>query len=68
MSAEYHYPTDLTDEQWDLPQSLPPERKWCPGGRGRPPFYDLRDTINGILYLNKTGYQWRMIPRYVSRR
>lgn len=62
MSAPCHYPTDLTDEQWDLLQSMLPKRKWCPGGPGRPPC-DLRRIVNGILYLTKTGCQWRMVPR-----
>ena len=63
MSADSHYPTDVTDEQWHLLQSLLPERAWRPGGRGRPPLCDLRRIVNGILYLNKTGCQWRMIPQ-----
>jgi putative transposase len=63
MSADSHYPTDLTDEQWDLFHSLLPEGAWRPGGRGRPPSCDLRGIVNGILYLNKTGCLWRMMPQ-----
>jgi hypothetical protein len=33
MSADNHYPTDLTDEQWDLLHGLLPEPTWHPGGR-----------------------------------
>jgi len=62
MSAAYHYPTDLTDEQWELLQLILPQSTWRPGGPGRPPC-DLRRVINGIWYLNKTGCQWRMVPR-----
>jgi putative transposase len=62
MSAAYHYPTDLTDEQWELLQSFLPPRAWHPGGRGRPPSVDTRQVVDGILYLNKTGCQWRMLP------
>ncbi len=62
MSAETNYPTDLSDNQWELLNSLLPERKWHAGHRGRPPC-DRRQVINGILYLNKTGCQWRMMPR-----
>jgi putative transposase len=62
MSASYHYPTDLTDDQWALLSLYLPQAKWKPGGRGRPPC-DLRRVINGILYLDKTGCQWRMIPK-----
>src|SRR5918999_984700 len=62
MSTNYDYPTDVTDEQWELLQSLLPERTWCPGGPGRPPC-DVRRLVNGILYLNKTGCQWRLVPK-----
>ena len=62
MSAMCHYPTDLTDDQWELLHSVLPERKWRPDRRGRPPC-DVRQVVNGILYLNKTGCQWRMLPR-----
>jgi len=62
MSTTRYYPTDLTEEQWELLVSLLPGRRWRPGGPGRPP-YDLRRVINGILYLIKTGCQWRMLPR-----
>ncbi len=62
MSADYHYPTDLSDEQWELLRYLLPQRAWQAGGRGRPPICDVRGIVNGILYLNKTGCQWRMIP------
>lgn len=61
MSTRRYYPTDLTEAQWELLRALLPERKWRPGGPGRPP-YNLRCVINGILYLLKTGCQWRMLP------
>lgn len=53
------YPSDLTDAQWELvgPQ-IPPER-W--GGRTRA--VAMREVVNGILYLTRTGCQWRAIPR-----
>jgi putative transposase len=62
MSTTQYYPTDLTEGQWQLLRALLPERKWRPGGPGRPP-YDLRGVFNGILYLLKTGCQWRLLPR-----
>ena len=62
MSPDYGYPTDLTDDQWALLQPLLPERTWHPGGPGRPPC-DVRRIVNGILYLNKTGCQWRLVPK-----
>src|SRR5687768_15491201 len=62
MCATQHYDTDLSDEQWELIQSVLPEQKWKPGGSGRPPTA-VRQALNGILYLNKTGCQWRFIPK-----
>jgi putative transposase len=62
MRADYRYPTDLTDEQWERLQPVLPERTWRPGGPGRPPC-DLRRIVNGLLYVNKTGCQGRMIPK-----
>jgi putative transposase len=61
MSTKRYYPTDLTEAQWALLFPLFPPRKWRPGGPGRPPC-DLRRVFNGILYLLKTGCQWRMLP------
>lgn len=62
MSMHEAYPTDLTDTQYELLRLVLPEPKWRPRGPGRPP-KDLRIVINGILYLNKTGCQWRMLPQ-----
>jgi putative transposase len=62
MSTKRYYPTDLTEAQWALLLPLLPPRKWRPGGPGRPPC-DLRRVLNGILYLLKTGCQWRMVPQ-----
>ena len=56
------YQTDLTDPQWELLQEHLPKPKSGPGKPGRPTI-DIRQAINGILYLNKTGCQWRMLPR-----
>jgi putative transposase len=53
-----HYPSDLTDAQWALIEPhLPPE----PGG-GRPRKTDMRDVLDAILYLVRTGCQWRYLP------
>lgn len=52
------YPSDLTDEQWLLIQPLLPPAKH--GGRRRE--VDLRDVMNAILYLDRAGCQWDMLP------
>lgn len=66
MSMPVQYPTDLTDAQWQLLQSLLPPRKWRPGGPGRPPC-DLRQVLNGMLYVTKTGCQWDMLSPSFGR-
>ena len=52
------YPSDLTDEQWDVLAPLLPPAK--PGGRPRT--VDLREVVNGILYALRSGCAWRMLP------
>jgi putative transposase len=57
------YDTDLTDEQWDVLRPLLPLAKR--GGRRRE--VDLRLVLNTIFYLNKTGCQWRMLPKDLAK-
>jgi putative transposase len=52
------YPSDLTDEQWTLIEPMIPPAE--PGGRHRS--VNMRELINGILYLNRTGCSWRQLP------
>src|SRR5437763_11881965 len=54
----YHYPSDLTDEQWAL---IEPHLPTAPTG-GRPRKTDLRDVVDAILYILRTGCQWRYLP------
>lgn len=52
------YPTDLTDEEWLFIQPfLPSVAK-----RGRKPTTDLRDVLDALCYLARTGGGWRMLP------
>jgi putative transposase len=52
------YPSDLTDEQWQLIEPLLP-----PASRvGRPREVCRRQVVNAILYVNRTGCQWRLLP------
>lgn len=54
----HHYPSDITDAQWALIESyIPPVR---PGGRPRKT--DMRDVLDAILYILRTGCQWRYLP------
>ncbi len=52
------YPSDLTDDQWNELTPLLPGAK--PGGRPRT--VDLREVMNGILYILRSGCPWRMAP------
>ena len=57
-STREPYTTDLTDEQWAVLEPLLPAAK--PGGRPRE--VDLREVMNTLLYLNRTGCQWGLLP------
>ena len=52
------YTTDLTDTQWEILRPLIPDAK--PGGRPRE--VDIREVLNTLLYQDRTGCQWEMLP------
>ena len=52
------YPSDLTDEQWELLAPLIPE----PSLDGRLPELSRREIVNGILYVLRSGCPWRLLP------
>jgi len=56
--AREPYLTDLTDAQWEQiePYIPPPHR------RGRHRTYDRREIVNALLYISRTGCQWRLLP------
>ena len=56
--ARIAYPSDLTDAQWRVIGKLIPAAK--PGGRPRS--VNMREVVNGILYLVRTGCSWRQLP------
>lgn len=58
------YATNVTDEQWAIIAPLIPPAKHG----GAPRTADLRLVFNTILYVNKTGCQWAMIPKDLSKR
>jgi putative transposase len=57
IAMSEHYPSDLTDEQWQLIRRLLPKR----AKRGRPPI-DRREILDAVLYVVRTGCQWRQLP------
>ena len=52
------YPSDLSSQEWAILSPLIPPAK--PGGRPRST--DMCAVINAILYLDRTGGQWRALP------
>jgi putative transposase len=58
--ARKPYPSDLTDAQWTILEPLIPAAHTQRGGRPREA--DLREIVNTILYLNRSGCQWEMLP------
>jgi putative transposase len=51
------YKTDLTDAQWDLIKDY-----FAPDKMGAPRKYDVRDVFNALIYMLRTGCQWRLLP------
>lgn len=54
------YPSDLTDEEWEVLEAVLNEVD--PYTTGRPRKVNLREILNALFYLNKTGCQWRYLP------
>src|SRR5216683_4928116 len=54
------YPSDLTDAQWAIVEPLIPAPRSNQGGRPRE--IDMREVLNTLLYLNRSGCQWDMLP------
>src|SRR5690348_1895224 len=52
------YSSDLTDKQWDLLRPLIP----LPSLEGRPPSVERHELVNAILYVLRSGCQWRLLP------
>lgn len=56
------YPSDMTDAQWELLTDLFPEAE-----TGRPREVNIRDVVDAIFYVNRTGLQWRYLPHDYPR-
>jgi len=57
--SRLRYPSDLTDDEWAHVKALIPAAKR--GGNKRS--VDVREVMNGIMYILSTGCQWRAIPK-----
>lgn len=58
MVENMRYQTDLTDEQWENIEEIFKSKKgqhMCK--------HSKRELVNAVLYLIKTGCQWRMLPK-----
>lgn len=53
------YASDMSDEQWKLIRRLLPLES---DGPGRPLELDMREVVNAIFYVNRTGCQWKNLP------
>jgi putative transposase len=53
------YPSDLTDQEWAILEPLIPPPK--PGGHLRT--VDMREVVNGMLYVLRGGIPWRFLPK-----
>jgi len=53
------YSSDVTDGEWlVISAHLPPRKRF-----GRPPKTALRSIVDALLYMARTGCQWRLLPR-----
>lgn len=57
--SKLRYPSDLTDEEWALIAPLIPPAKR--GGNKRT--VNLREVVNGLMYVLSTGCQWAALPK-----
>jgi len=58
------YESDLTDDEWaEVAPLIPPAK---PGGNKRS--VDIREVVNGLMYILSTGCQWRAIPKDLAPR
>lgn len=60
LTSRKRYPSDLTDEQWAILEPLAPPARQNRGGRPRD--VNLRDVTDAIMYINRSGCQWDMLP------
>ncbi|MET7716413.1 IS5 family transposase [Streptomyces sp. NPDC005407] len=66
MTERRAYPSDLSDARWALIEPVLSAWRFERRGRaldfGRPPRHDLREIMNAILYVDRTGCQWAYLP------
>ncbi len=57
--SKLRYPSDVMDDEWaHIAPLIPPAKR---GGRKRS--VDVREVVNGLMYILSTGCQWRAVPK-----
>jgi putative transposase len=59
METTKRYPSDMSDAEWQIISPMIPPSK--SGGRKRTT--DMRAVVNAIFYIERSGCQWRMLPK-----
>jgi putative transposase len=59
MKNTKRYSSDLTEKEWEILEGLIPAAK----KGGRPRTANMREVLNGIFYVLKTGCQWENLPK-----
>ncbi len=62
--SHLRYPSDLTDAEWALVEPLIPPAKRGGGKRS----VNMREVVNGLMYVLSTGCQWRALPKDLPAR
>ena len=53
------YPTDLSDEEWSCIEPYLP----TPEAPGRLRVHNLREILDAVIYVVRSGCAWRLLPR-----
>ena len=61
--SKLRFPSDLTDEEWALIKPGIPRAK----GGGNKRTVNVREVVNGLMYVLSTGCQWRAVPKNLPR-
>ena len=62
--SKLRYPSDLTDQEWALAKPYIPRARR--GGNKRT--VDVREVVNGLMYILSTGCQWAAMPKDLAPR
>lgn len=59
LNFRFQCTSDMTDKQWEIIKLLLPLKY---AGPGRPMELDMRQVVNAIFYVARTGCQWQNLP------